>query len=92
MTECPELTLRRLFQGVQGDKTRQGELFGIKNILTLRKDLSTKEQIEKAYVGDLSWALAHTDDPEEVRYARHFLSIYPIAPTGRKPVICIPLK
>lgn len=37
------LTTRRYFEGVQGDKDRQGELFGIKNIFTLHENtLATK--------------------------------------------------
>lgn len=51
----------RLFKGVQGQKEKQGELFGIKNMLTLRRDLTTKETIEDAHIGNLEWALANTE-------------------------------
>ncbi|KAG9007115.1 hypothetical protein FRB90_009546 [Tulasnella sp. 427] len=51
----------RLFAGVQGQKEKQGELFGIKNMLTLRKDLTTKEAIEDAHIENLDWALANTE-------------------------------
>ncbi|KAG9049900.1 hypothetical protein FS837_008662 [Tulasnella sp. UAMH 9824] len=53
--------LGKLFTGVQGQKEKQGELFGIKNMLTLHKDLTTKETIEDAHVGNLEWALANTE-------------------------------
>ncbi|KAG8991647.1 hypothetical protein FRB94_000918 [Tulasnella sp. JGI-2019a] len=51
----------RLFAGVQGETEKQGELFGIKNILTLHTDLATKQQIEDAHLGNLEWALANTE-------------------------------
>lgn len=36
----------RYFEGVQGEKTKQGELFGIKNIFTLHEDtLATKQAV-----------------------------------------------
>ncbi|KAJ3416864.1 hypothetical protein HDV05_008449 [Chytridiales sp. JEL 0842] len=41
---------RRLFEGVQGDKTRKGELFGIENLLGYyytRSDMMTKLILEK---------------------------------------------
>ncbi|KAJ7353609.1 RAD26-like SNF2 family DNA-dependent ATPase [Mycena albidolilacea] len=48
----------RYFSGVQGDKTRQGELFGVKNIFKLHESgLATKAAIEKAHVAELDWAL-----------------------------------
>ncbi|KAH7924359.1 hypothetical protein BV22DRAFT_517474 [Leucogyrophana mollusca] len=50
----------RYFQGVQGDTSRQGELFGVKNIFRLHEDtLATKMAIEKATILELDWALAH---------------------------------
>ncbi|TFY62320.1 hypothetical protein EVJ58_g3937 [Rhodofomes roseus] len=52
----------RYFEGVQGDKDKQGELFGIKNIFTLHEDtLATKTAIEKAVVSDFNWALANVE-------------------------------
>lgn len=52
----------RYFEGVQGDKGRQGELFGIQNIFKLHEDtLATKMAIEKANLTDLDWALAYMD-------------------------------
>ncbi|KAI8972582.1 P-loop containing nucleoside triphosphate hydrolase protein [Trametes punicea] len=50
----------RYFEGVQGDKRKQGELFGIKNIFKLHEDtLATKMAIERAHVSDLDWAFAY---------------------------------
>ncbi|KAH9953604.1 P-loop containing nucleoside triphosphate hydrolase protein [Russula dissimulans] len=52
----------RYFSGVSGDKKRQGELFGLKNIFALHEDTwSTKMAIEHAHVVNLDWALAHMD-------------------------------
>lgn len=50
----------RLFAGIQGDKQRQGELFGLKNLFSLKEELATKEQIEEAHMSNLEWAMAHT--------------------------------
>ncbi|KAI0759189.1 P-loop containing nucleoside triphosphate hydrolase protein [Irpex lacteus] len=53
-------TQTRYFEGVQGDKSKQGELFGIKNIFKLHEEtLATKMAIEKATLSDLDWALAN---------------------------------
>ncbi|KAI0668887.1 P-loop containing nucleoside triphosphate hydrolase protein [Trametes maxima] len=50
----------RYFEGVQGDKRKQGELFGIKNIFKLHEHtLATKMAIESAHVSDLDWAFAY---------------------------------
>ncbi|KAF9228076.1 hypothetical protein BS17DRAFT_318817 [Gyrodon lividus] len=50
----------RYFAGVQGDTSRQGELFGAKNIFKLHEDtLATKLAIERASIIELDWALAH---------------------------------
>ncbi|KIK94177.1 hypothetical protein PAXRUDRAFT_784462 [Paxillus rubicundulus Ve08.2h10] len=50
----------RYFSGVQGDTSRQGELFGAKNIFKLHEDtLATKLAIERASISELDWALAH---------------------------------
>ena len=60
----------RLFTGIQGDKDRQGELFGLKNIFALNEDLVTKGHIEEAHLSNLEWALANveaTNDSEAVR-------------------------
>ncbi|KAI0060152.1 hypothetical protein BV25DRAFT_986960 [Artomyces pyxidatus] len=52
----------RYFAGVSGDKSRQGELFGLKNIFKLHEDASsTKMAIERANLINLDWALAHMD-------------------------------
>ncbi|KAJ7079572.1 RAD26-like SNF2 family DNA-dependent ATPase [Mycena belliarum] len=54
----------RYFAGVQGDKSRQGELFGLANIFKLHEGgLSTKIAIEKAQLAELDWALASMDAP-----------------------------
>ncbi|KAF7345108.1 DNA excision repair protein ERCC-6-like 2 [Mycena venus] len=48
----------RYFSGVQGDKSRQGELFGLKNIFKLHEGaLQTRQVIEKAHLAELDWAL-----------------------------------
>ncbi|TBU31240.1 P-loop containing nucleoside triphosphate hydrolase protein [Dichomitus squalens] len=50
----------RYFEGVQGDKNKQGELFGIKNIFKLHEStLATKMAIERANISDLDWAFAY---------------------------------
>ncbi|KAL1938981.1 hypothetical protein VTO73DRAFT_11134 [Trametes versicolor] len=50
----------RYFEGVQGDKHKQGELFGIQNIFKLHEHtLATKMAIERAHVSDLDWAFAY---------------------------------
>ncbi|KAG9311072.1 P-loop containing nucleoside triphosphate hydrolase protein [Chiua virens] len=50
----------RYFAGVQGDTSRQGELFGAKNIFKLHEDtLATKLAIERASIIELDWALAN---------------------------------
>lgn len=53
----------RYFAGVSGDKQRQGELFGLKNIFTLHENESTTRMaIERASVGNLDWALENLGD------------------------------
>lgn len=53
----PTPTTYRYFEGVQGDKDKQGELFGIKNIFTLHeKTLATKTAVRgHALVCDTPW-------------------------------------
>lgn len=52
----------RYFSGVSGDKSRQGELFGLQNIFKLHENSSTtKMAIERANLINLDWALAHMD-------------------------------
>ncbi|KAI9454269.1 P-loop containing nucleoside triphosphate hydrolase protein [Russula earlei] len=52
----------RYFAGISGDKKRQGELFGLKNIFALHEDTgSTRMAIEHANIVNLDWALAHMD-------------------------------
>ncbi|KAJ7279022.1 P-loop containing nucleoside triphosphate hydrolase protein, partial [Mycena rebaudengoi] len=52
----------RYFEGVQGDKSNQGELFGINNIFKLHEGgLTTKMAIEKAHLAELDWALGSMD-------------------------------
>ncbi|KAJ6476254.1 RAD26-like SNF2 family DNA-dependent ATPase [Mycena sanguinolenta] len=49
----------RYFAGVQGDRSKQGELFGLKNIFKLHESgLATKAAIEKAHIAELDWALS----------------------------------
>ncbi|KAH9976865.1 P-loop containing nucleoside triphosphate hydrolase protein [Lactifluus volemus] len=58
----------RYFSGVSGDKKRQGELFGLKNIFTLYEDTSsTKLAIERANIINLDWALAHMESKKARR-------------------------
>ncbi|CAL1697934.1 unnamed protein product [Somion occarium] len=60
----------RYFEGVQGEKTKQGELFGIKNLFKLHEDtLATKMTIERATMTDLNWALAHMESKSKRRIA-----------------------
>lgn len=48
----------RYFEGVQDDKKRQGELFGLKNLFMLHPSAhATKYHIERALVNELEWAL-----------------------------------
>ncbi|KAJ7619521.1 RAD26-like SNF2 family DNA-dependent ATPase [Roridomyces roridus] len=55
----------RYFEGVQGEKDKQGELFGLNNMFKLHeKGLATKMAIEKAYMAELDWALTNTDAPQ----------------------------
>ncbi|KZV71733.1 hypothetical protein PENSPDRAFT_675209 [Peniophora sp. CONT] len=55
----------RYFAGVSGDKQRQGELFGLKNIFTLHENESTTRMaIERASVGNLDWALENLGTSE----------------------------
>ncbi|KDQ23841.1 hypothetical protein PLEOSDRAFT_1079122 [Pleurotus ostreatus PC15] len=50
----------RFFEGIQGDTTKQGELFGIKNIFKLHEHtLSTKTVIERASIAEFDWAMAN---------------------------------
>ncbi|KAF9445975.1 hypothetical protein P691DRAFT_804938 [Macrolepiota fuliginosa MF-IS2] len=50
----------RYFEGIQGDNSKRGELFGIENIFKLHEDrLATKMAIEKANLAELDWALAN---------------------------------
>ncbi|TCD62825.1 hypothetical protein EIP91_006366 [Steccherinum ochraceum] len=49
----------RYFEGVQGDKAKQGELFGVKNIFKLHEGNATKMAIERATLADLNWAFAN---------------------------------
>ncbi|TFK47224.1 hypothetical protein OE88DRAFT_1666566 [Heliocybe sulcata] len=58
----------RYFDGVQDDKARQGELFGLENIFKLHENtLATKMAIEKADLANLAWALQHMDAKSERR-------------------------
>ena len=68
---------------MQGDTERRGELFGLENILTLRTDLSTKEQIEDAHLQNLDWALANeaSGDSDDVSALG---SLLPSSDTGTK--------
>jgi len=52
----------RYFSGIPGDKKRQGELFGLKNIFAFHEDnWSTKMAIEHANIVNLDWALSHME-------------------------------
>ncbi|KAF8519338.1 RAD26-like SNF2 family DNA-dependent ATPase [Hysterangium stoloniferum] len=52
----------RYFEGVQGDKSKQGELFGIKNIFTLDESgTTTKFTIERSHLAELDWALTNLE-------------------------------
>ncbi|XP_006455871.1 hypothetical protein AGABI2DRAFT_76351 [Agaricus bisporus var. bisporus H97] len=50
----------RYFEGIQGDNSKKGELFGIENIFKYHESaLATKMAIEKANLAELDWALAN---------------------------------
>ncbi|EPQ55744.1 hypothetical protein GLOTRDRAFT_115984 [Gloeophyllum trabeum ATCC 11539] len=58
----------RYFEGVQNDKARQGELFGLENIFKLQEDsLATKMAIEKADLANLAWALQNMEGKSKKR-------------------------
>ncbi|KAF9074477.1 P-loop containing nucleoside triphosphate hydrolase protein [Rhodocollybia butyracea] len=50
----------RYFEGVKNSRSKQGELFGIKNIFKLdEKKLATKKAIEEANQAQIDWAFAN---------------------------------
>ncbi|TFK17535.1 hypothetical protein FA15DRAFT_604879 [Coprinopsis marcescibilis] len=50
----------RYFEGIQGDVTKRGELFGLENIFKLQEDKwATQMAIEKANLAELDWALTN---------------------------------
>ncbi|KAJ3546730.1 hypothetical protein NMY22_g1941 [Coprinellus aureogranulatus] len=50
----------RYFDGVQGDASKRGELFGLENIFSLQEDkLPTKFIIEEAKLAEMDWAKAN---------------------------------
>ncbi|KZT24961.1 hypothetical protein NEOLEDRAFT_1178730 [Neolentinus lepideus HHB14362 ss-1] len=58
----------RYFEGIQDDKARQGELFGLENIFKLHEDsLATKMAIEKADLANLAWALQNMEGKSNKR-------------------------
>ncbi|KLO16592.1 hypothetical protein SCHPADRAFT_919848 [Schizopora paradoxa] len=60
----------RYFHGVQDDKSRRGELFGLENIFKLHEDtLATKMAIERAHLAEFDWALLHMDAKASKRKA-----------------------
>ncbi|CAE6453750.1 unnamed protein product [Rhizoctonia solani] len=62
----------RYFEGVQGSKSHQGELFGLKNIFKLHETaLATKMIIEKANLAEINWALANVDTTPDGTIKEH---------------------
>ncbi|KAF9558521.1 hypothetical protein CPC08DRAFT_557075 [Agrocybe pediades] len=61
----------RYFQGVQGDNSNKGELFGLENIFKLHEgELATKRTIERANLAELDWALANlVPAPQKSKHA-----------------------
>ncbi|TEB22485.1 hypothetical protein FA13DRAFT_1641399 [Coprinellus micaceus] len=58
----------RYFDGVQGDTTKRGELFGLENIFSLQEDkMPTKFIIEEAKVAEIDWAHANSGGPRKKR-------------------------
>ncbi|KAF7307755.1 RAD26-like SNF2 family DNA-dependent ATPase [Mycena kentingensis (nom. inval.)] len=51
----------RYFEGVQGDKSKQGELFGLDNIFRLDEKRMTQQAIENAHIAELDWKLNNRD-------------------------------
>ncbi|CAE6398867.1 unnamed protein product [Rhizoctonia solani] len=65
----------RYFKGVQGSKSHQGELFGLKNIFKLHETaLATKMIIEKANLAEMNWALANMDATPDGMIKEHTAS------------------
>ncbi|KAF8687567.1 SNF2 family N-terminal domain, partial [Rhizoctonia solani] len=65
----------RYFEGVQGSKSHQGELFGLKNIFKLHETaLATKMIIEKANLAEMNWALANMDSTPDGTIKEHTAS------------------
>ncbi|GAB1525465.1 hypothetical protein RhiTH_008628 [Rhizoctonia solani] len=65
----------RYFEGVQGSKSHQGELFGLKNIFKLHQTaLATKMIIEKANLAEMNWALANMDSTPDGTIKEHTAS------------------
>ncbi|KAG8682461.1 hypothetical protein FRC11_014851, partial [Ceratobasidium sp. 423] len=65
----------RYFEGVQGSKSHQGELFGLKNIFKLHETaLATKMIIEKANLAEINWALANMDTTADGTIKEHTAS------------------
>lgn len=58
---------RRYFEGVMDDKTRKGELFGVKNIFTYNRDIRLKEILHKTNVAEAraGFKIAEFVDPDE---------------------------
>ncbi|EJD42961.1 hypothetical protein AURDEDRAFT_167909 [Auricularia subglabra TFB-10046 SS5] len=72
----------RMFDGVQFDKEKQGELFGLKNIFRLKsKDDETRTQlrIERAELEGLEWALRNVEGDPESEHAMNELGDFMLA-------------
>ncbi|KZV81484.1 hypothetical protein EXIGLDRAFT_628433 [Exidia glandulosa HHB12029] len=74
----------RLFDAVQFTKEKEGELFGIKNILTLRPkhdDKNMQHRIERAELQGLDWALQNVDGPVDEDKSVRIIILHPALPS-----------
>ncbi|GJJ09268.1 hypothetical protein Clacol_003490 [Clathrus columnatus] len=58
----------RYFEGVQGDRNKKGDLWGMENIFGLDESgTTTKLNIEKSHLAQLDWALTNLEGRSNVR-------------------------
>ncbi|TFK37622.1 P-loop containing nucleoside triphosphate hydrolase protein [Crucibulum laeve] len=66
----------RYFEGVQGDISKKGELFGLENIFKLHENkLATKMAIERATLAELDWAMANMEGSKAKKHSKDTLDI-----------------
>lgn len=58
----------RYFEGVQGDRKKKGELWGMENIFRLDESgTTTKTTIERSHLAQLDWALSNLEGKSNVK-------------------------